>query len=532
MSTLPDFTGPGFFAGEAPDGLTTIAGTPTSASVRVYWRDSADHDAPDVLVASTQSAADGTWQIAGLNPALRYVVRAQKSQFDDVTVVGAAPSRSDVIVYVDHLEPTEDFDGLTGHVLLDSGLPPFTCEVIEPLPYGLEPVLDGRKLLIEGASDDEGIWNSVVRVTASNGVWVDVPVHAVIGLRAPDIAVRYAAAGDWTITLQLAGGSEFADGLRVYRSTEPLDLEALPDYVAELDADADQWVDADVEPGQTYYYAVVAYVGGAVAMSPVVKREAMWTPADLPAPPKIWLDDESQMTVVSGRVSHMKNRGSIVNANAVQTNSAYRPLLMENELNGKRIVRFDDRLLEVENARSLFRNVGYGWSFYIVRKRTTDAVVAVRQIFYTETGSGLARYADGYYVSANSYAMGRRRLDNAAAQNLVGSAATAGKWDLRFSETSWATATARMRIDGAVDAESFAYLTPGLTSNTDAKGNPTIAGELGFANLGDIDLACVLVSSGDALSQDSILRIEGWAAHRYGLAENLPADHPYKEVAP
>ncbi len=180
MSTLPDFTGPGFFAGEAPDGLTTIAGTPTSASVRVYWRDSADPDAPDVLVDSTQSAADGTWQIAGLNPALRYVVRAQKSQFDDVTVVGAAPSRTDVIAYVDQLVPREDelgnVDGLTGHVLLDSGLPPFTCEVIQPLPYGLSARVEGRKLLIEGVSADEGVWDSTVRVTASNGVWVDVQV--------------------------------------------------------------------------------------------------------------------------------------------------------------------------------------------------------------------------------------------------------------------------------------------------------------------------------------------------------------------
>ncbi len=185
MSTLPDFTGPGFFAGEAPDGLTTIAGTPTSASVRVYWRDSADPDAPDVLVASTQSAADGTWQIAGLNPVLRYVVRAQKSQFDDVTVVGAMPSRSDVIACVDHLEPTEDFDGLTGQVLLDSGLPPFTCQVIQPLPYGLSARVDGRKLLIDGASTDEGLWDSVVRVTASNGVWVDVPVQVQIQIQEP-----------------------------------------------------------------------------------------------------------------------------------------------------------------------------------------------------------------------------------------------------------------------------------------------------------------------------------------------------------
>lgn len=180
MSTLPDFTGPGFFAGEAPDGLTTIAGTPTSAQVRVYWRDPADPQAPDALVASTQSAADGTWQITGLNPALRYVVRAQKSQFDDVTVVGAMPARSDVIAYVDYLEPTEEFDGLAGHVLLDSGLSPFTCQVIQPLPYGLSARIEGRKLLIEGVSSDAGLWESVVRVTASNGVWEDVPVEAQI----------------------------------------------------------------------------------------------------------------------------------------------------------------------------------------------------------------------------------------------------------------------------------------------------------------------------------------------------------------
>ncbi len=71
-------------------------------------------------------------------------------------------------------------DGLTGHVLLDSGLPPFTCEVIQPLPFGLAARVDGRKLLIEGRSDDEGRWESVVRVTASNGVLVDVPVRVLI----------------------------------------------------------------------------------------------------------------------------------------------------------------------------------------------------------------------------------------------------------------------------------------------------------------------------------------------------------------
>lgn len=180
ISRDPRFVGTGFFAGEAPDGLTTVYGDPIPADVFVYWR---DHDSPlekEVLVGATKSAQDGTWRIMGLNYNLQYVIRARAQGYDDATVVGARPSRSDVIAYVNHLEPTEYFDGLIGHVLLDSGLPPFTCEVIGPLPYGLEPVLDGRKLLIEGASTDKGLWDSVVRVTASNAVWVDVPVQVQI----------------------------------------------------------------------------------------------------------------------------------------------------------------------------------------------------------------------------------------------------------------------------------------------------------------------------------------------------------------
>ena len=180
----PRFVGAGFFAGEAPDGLTTVYGDPIPADVFVYWRDPDDPMAQEVLVGATKSAPDGTWCITGLNYNLRYVVRARASGRDDVTVVGAQPARSDVIAYVDQLVPREDefgdVDGLTGYVLLDSGLPPFTCEVIQPLPFGLTARVDGRKLLIEGVSTDNGLWESVVRVTASNGVLVDVPVQVQI----------------------------------------------------------------------------------------------------------------------------------------------------------------------------------------------------------------------------------------------------------------------------------------------------------------------------------------------------------------
>lgn len=182
MSTLPDFTGPGYFAGESPDGLTTVAGVPVPADVRVYWRDPADPAAPDVLVAQTASAANGTWRIVGLNPDLQYVVRGRKAGFDDVSVVGAVPTRTDVVTATGSFVTNADKNGVDGSVLIEGGLPPYSIAQIDPLPFGLEPVIAGHELTVTGqaGADDNGLWQSTLRVTASNGPWVDVAVQVEI----------------------------------------------------------------------------------------------------------------------------------------------------------------------------------------------------------------------------------------------------------------------------------------------------------------------------------------------------------------
>ena len=120
MSTLPNFTGPGYFAGEAPDGLTTVAGVPVAAQVQVLWRDSADPAATETLVAQTTSSAGGQWQITGLNPDLQYVVRGRKMGFDDVTVVGAVPTRTDVVTATGSFATNADKNGVDGSVLIEA----------------------------------------------------------------------------------------------------------------------------------------------------------------------------------------------------------------------------------------------------------------------------------------------------------------------------------------------------------------------------------------------------------------------------
>ena len=166
--------GPGYLAGEHPAGRTTVNGTPVSADVDVFYElDTKDWQ----CVASTTSQPDGTWSIVGLNPDKKFNVVARHASFGGVIAVDVQPSRTDVVTLSGAFTTNEDFNGVDGFMTVESGMPPFTASVIDPLPYGLSPlVVDGRKLAIKGTSDDVGLWDSVVRVTASNGVFADAPV--------------------------------------------------------------------------------------------------------------------------------------------------------------------------------------------------------------------------------------------------------------------------------------------------------------------------------------------------------------------
>lgn len=179
FANYPD-SGNDFLAGEFPDGRTTVEGVPQAATVRALWRGPEGHHMDGAVVATTQSAPDGTWRITGLSHKYRYDVVGRLSGHNDVIVPNVQPSRTDVVTLSGAFTDNEDFNGVAGSMTIESGMPPFTCEVIQPLPYGLSARVDGRKLLIEGVSSDNGLWESVVRVTASNGVWVDVPVQVEI----------------------------------------------------------------------------------------------------------------------------------------------------------------------------------------------------------------------------------------------------------------------------------------------------------------------------------------------------------------
>lgn len=177
--TLPTFTGTGYLAGESPDGLTTVVGVPVAATVQVLWRDP-DTD-EEHLVASTTSTSAGTWQITDLNHELQYVVRGIKAGWNDVSVVGATPTRMDVVTATGAFAANEDGNGVDGTVLIEGGLPPYSVSIVSgALPAGLSAHIAGHDLTIAGTSTAAGTYSATLRVTASNAVWADVDVEDLV----------------------------------------------------------------------------------------------------------------------------------------------------------------------------------------------------------------------------------------------------------------------------------------------------------------------------------------------------------------
>ena len=84
--------GLGFFGGTFPDGITTIAGKPISALIRVVLRTPVKGYGDGALVATTQSLEDGTWRIEGIPTHLKYDVIARYDGENDVIMSNVSPA--------------------------------------------------------------------------------------------------------------------------------------------------------------------------------------------------------------------------------------------------------------------------------------------------------------------------------------------------------------------------------------------------------------------------------------------------------
>lgn len=174
-----DFNGNGVLSGQIQ---TKTVGSPGKIRVLYHSIETSKY-ADGEIVREVDTLSDGTFSVSGLNEVYFYDVIARNDGWNDRVYTKVKPWSADafVITLSGSFTTNDDFNGVAGFMTIHGGMPPFTASVVDPLPYGLTPlVVDGRKLIIDGTSDDVGLWESVVRVTDINGLFVDTPVSVEI----------------------------------------------------------------------------------------------------------------------------------------------------------------------------------------------------------------------------------------------------------------------------------------------------------------------------------------------------------------
>jgi len=268
----------------------------------------------------------------------------------------------------------------------------------------------------------------------------------------------------------------------------------------------------------------------------------LWTPLNMATVPQIYLDaQDSTVTDVSGFASAISNLGAMgANGDFSQGTAGSQPAILTAELNGKRVLSFDgsnDLLLGASTAqRDLFRNKPAAWSFVVYKKRTTDGSAMTRRIFHCSNGSNantrFAVHASNNPGGTNTPALSVQRLDADTPTALIATGPHVGAYVMALVAINYSTRAGRIYIDGSMDAENTTLTaSTGNTSNTTSANSLSIGARYDGILLADIDLAAITLSN-TYPSDSDIDKLFGWAAHKYGLSDSLPVEHPYKTTAP
>lgn len=267
------------------------------------------------------------------------------------------------------------------------------------------------------------------------------------------------------------------------------------------------------------------------ASEPPITPPTLWTPANIGSDLAFWIDgaDSASMTLNGSTVQQVNDKSGN-NRHAVQLTGTRQPAYTSAGLNGLNVLTFDgiDDLF-LDNAFSMLRNCGYGgvWSVVSINNTTSNKTL----FFYPTTGGATTSLFSAFISSASTTIGGRRLFTDGFAQ-ISGSNVTANNPFIYGGEIEWSNATAYLSVNGNTP-NSGAFQTAGNTQNTATTFQPAVGSNSGTANYlaGFIAEQVLLVSTARPTS-DTITRIEGYLAHKWGLTANLPLAHPYKTNAP
>lgn len=260
-----------------------------------------------------------------------------------------------------------------------------------------------------------------------------------------------------------------------------------------------------------------------------------WTPVQLGSSLALWLDanDAGTITLNGGTVSQWSDKSGN-GWHMSQATAANQPAYVTGGLNGKPVIRTDgaDRLQNT--TTSLFRDVGAAtWvavAKYPVARGQGNAALLMCSRGDANNSARLILTAnpspDGPFMGVAG-----RRLDADGFQTATSSTARiVDTWFLEVGQANYSAAQANHWTNGTQDLTGAAFQTAGNSSDTD----PLSVNVFGSTNI--LAPAGTEIAEGIAiegpLSTEDRQKIEGYLAHKWGLAANLPADHPHKTTPP
>lgn len=259
-----------------------------------------------------------------------------------------------------------------------------------------------------------------------------------------------------------------------------------------------------------------------------------WTPRNLASQSKIWLDTDSGIISTSGSVQTWSNKG-LLGGSFNQQDSTARPMLSQNALNGHSIVDFDgsnDLLLASSEMLNVYRNTLAFWVFAVAAKRTIAAKDF--QIFEISnpsgTGTMFSLCATETIEQTKWTGYGKRLVSDTGRSVIDSHEANDTNFHMGFMSADFTNNTLFIGTDGYTGI-SVSTITSGTTADVNCA-RIVLGSNSSIDYWSNVSIASIVVGNGSIPSIDERRRLEGWAAHKYGLTDNLPSDHPYKTRRP
>lgn len=318
----------------------------------------------------------------------------------------------------------------------------------------------------------------------------------------------------------------------VITSETPIDVNNLPTPKTVLSAEARSHTDTNIEIGKTYHVRVGSIKNEVEKLSDehIVKAGVLWTPSALPTEMFYIADNVvydssnriSQLTDMSGKARH-----------ATQSTNSAKPLLSAFPDTQEKAISFDgvDDYFWQSNT-SYLNGVSGVWCFSV---DVSSVKTGYNYIFQSQYASSSGPKSAFGYVSGNVYAGGRRQVSNSWAE-IRDSASSATQKNIIFSQLNYSEAKELIFRNGLNVATNNSFLTAGVADSSPLHGSSIgayVSNNVASTFDGGFNgkTGCIIVGVG-VLSASDRQKIEGWAAHKYGLTGNLPSDHPYKTLIP